>query len=339
MSGKFLRYIIYGAGGIGGAIGTRLFQHGFDVVLICRGEHLRAIQTHGLTFKAPGESVRLPIPAVGHPRELSFRADDVVLLTMKSQDTGAALAALMRAGGANLPVVCAQNGVDNERLALRRFSRVYGMVVWMPATYLEPGLVLNHAAPVGGILDAGCYPHGVDDRIGQLTADLSASGFVANADSDIMRWKYTKLLSNVRNAFQAACGVDARSKTVIRALRDETLACYRAAGIAFVPEEEFKERIRAQLKLGDIEGQPRTGGSSWQSLQRGLDTVEADYLNGEIVMLGRLHGIPTPCNALLQEVANRLARTGQPPGSVSVRELEERLLPARPTRTDGAPLD
>lgn len=43
---------------------------------------------------------------------------------------------------------------------------------------------------------------------------------------------------------------------------------------------------------------------------------ESDYLNGEVVLLGRLHGVPTPVNALLQRLANELARTGAPPGSV-----------------------
>ena len=58
---------------------------------------------------------------------------------------------------------------------------------------------------------------------------------------------------------------------------------------------------------------------------RGLPTIEADFLNGEIVLLGRLHGIPTPCNALLQRVVNNMAQTGQKPGSMTVADLERRL--------------
>ena len=320
-----MRYIIHGAGGIGGAIGARLFQHGHDVVLICRGEHLQAIQSKGMTFKVPKEASQLEIPAVGHPEDLTFTADDVVLLTMKSQDTEMALRDLERAGGSDLPVICGQNGVDNERMAVRRFSRVYGMVVWMPATYLEPGLVLNHAEPIGGILDSGCYPSGIDPLITKVMADLTNCGFSATPDSNIMRWKYTKLLSNVRNSFQAACGFAARSRKIINALRGEALACYQAAGIEFVPEDELKARVQSQIKLVDIEGHPRTGGSSWQSLTRGLPTVEADFLNGEIVMLGRLHNIPTPCNQLLQQIANDMARTGQKPGSITVEELEDQF--------------
>lgn len=320
-----MRYIIYGAGGIGGAIGARLFQHRHEVLLICRGEHLQAIQSKGLTLKTPVETPSLTIRAVSHPEEITFTPDDVVLLTMKSQDTEMALRDLERAGGRDLAIICGQNGVDNERLAIRRFARVYGMVVWMPATYLEPGLVLNHAEPIGGILDAGRYPNGVDPLITQVTQDLTTCGFSAVPDHNIMRWKYTKLLSNIRNAFQAACGFAARSRKIIRALRAEALACYQAAGIEFVPEDELQARVRSQIKLADIEGHPRTGGSSWQSLMRGLSTIEADFLNGEIVMLGRLHGIPTPCNALLQRTVNDMAYAGQKPGSIAVTDLERQL--------------
>src|SRR5262249_53107520 len=98
-------------------------------VLICRGEQLTAIQPHGLTLKTPTDTLRLPIRAVGHPHELSFSGDDVIILTMKSQDTEPALRDLDRAGGGDVPIVCCQNGVDNERIAGRRSAGVYGLVV------------------------------------------------------------------------------------------------------------------------------------------------------------------------------------------------------------------
>lgn len=317
-----MRYIIYGAGGIGGALGGHLFHRGHDVVLICRGEQTTAIQRRGLTLKTPVETLQLPIRAVGHPRELVFAKDDVIILTMKSQDTDPALRDLQQAGGADVAVICCQNGVDNERMAARRFSRVYGMVVWVPTTYLEPGVVLHQAAPVGGILDAGCYPHGVDPLITQVTTDISAAGFSAKPDPQIMRWKYTKLLSNLRNALQAICGLEAAGGEVARATRQEALACYKAAGIAFVPEDDMRERVQKEITMGRIEGHPRSGGSTWQSLVRGQSAIEVDYLNGEIVLLGKLHGVPTPYNQLLQRVANDMARTGKKPGSVTMEELQ-----------------
>jgi 2-dehydropantoate 2-reductase len=47
-----------------------------------------------------------------------------------------------------------------------------------------------------------------------------------------------------------------------------------------------------------------------------------DLLNGEIVLLGRLHGVPTPVNEVLQRAANDLARRGGAPGSIPIEELE-----------------
>ena len=55
---------------------------------------------------------------------------------------------------------------------------------------------------------------------------------------------------------------------------------------------------------------------------RGQSSIEVDYLNGEIVLLGKLYGVPTPYNQLLQRVANDMARTGKKPGSVTVEELQ-----------------
>ena len=108
---------------------------------------------------------------------------------MKTQDTSAALDALAAVAPETIAVVCAQNGVENERLALRRFAGVYGMGVMLPATHLEPGSVEAHSVPVPGILDLGCYPSGVDDRAAAIAADLGAAGFVSEPQPSIMRWK------------------------------------------------------------------------------------------------------------------------------------------------------
>jgi len=167
-----MRYIIYGAGAVGSVIGGRLFQAGRDVVLITRGEHLSTIRQHGLTLKTPTRNFELSIPTVGHPVEIQFREDDVVFLTVKSQHSEQAQRDLYAAAGSQIPVVCAQNGVDNERRALRRFERVYGMLVRLPATYLEPGVVLNHASPRGGVLDIGLYPKGIDDLAKRIANEL-----------------------------------------------------------------------------------------------------------------------------------------------------------------------
>ena len=79
------------------------------------------------------------------------------------------------------------------------------------------------------------------------------------------------------------------------------------------------------MRLQPIKGSARPGGSTWQSLVRGAETVEVDYLNGEIVMLGRLHGFPTPVNAALQRLGNRWAAERRQPETLDPREFEREV--------------
>ncbi len=323
--GVTMRYIIYGAGGIGGTIGARLSQAGRNVLLIARGEHLAAIQRDGLRLADPNQTVNLSIPVVSHPAEISFDAQDVVMLCMKSQDTDEALKQLVEAAGPSVPVVCCQNGVDNERMALRRFDRVYGMPVILPATHLEPGLVLHHCKNVGGVLDIGRFPSGVDELAEQIASDLRDANFSAFADANIMRWKYAKLLQNLGNSLQALCNAGAESAEIYRAMIHEALECYRAAKIDCASRDEVQERRGTLLEMAEIAGYERVGGSSLQSILRGSGSIESDFLNGEIALLGRLHGVPVPVNSTLQFLANKLAISRGAPGSMPVAELKSRI--------------
>jgi 2-dehydropantoate 2-reductase len=137
-----------------------------------------------------------------------------------------------------------------------------------------------------------------------------------------MRWKYAKLLSNLANAVEALLGPEVPGGELVRGARAEALACYAAAGIEHATLAEISERVAGNEQLRSVDGQARRGGSSWQSLARGSGAIEADYLNGEIVLLGRLHGVPTPVNQALTEIALRMAREGASPGSADPGEID-----------------
>jgi 2-dehydropantoate 2-reductase len=323
-----MRFIIYGAGAVGGVIGGRLFQAGNDVVLIARGAHLAAIRAGGLTLRDATGDTALPIPVAGDPAEVAFREGDVVLLCMKTQDTLEAIDALVAAAGPEVPIVCVQNGVESERLCLRRFRHVYAAPVRLPASHLEAGVVQADSHPVTGILDIGRYPSGIDATAEAISAALAGATFSSRPDAAIMRHKYTKLwLVNLGNAIEAVCGAGNGSRAVIRALRAEAEACYQAAGIDYASAGEDRERRGTLLTANPLTGMARPGGSTWQSLSRGKRQLEADYLNGEIVLLGRLYGVPVPVNEGLLRIANGVAARGQALGCISPAELEAALLP------------
>ena len=97
---------------------------------------------------------------------------------------------------------------------------------------------------------------------------------------------------------------------------------FQAADIDVQPSEEAQLQ---HVTIKEVEGHEWAGSLSRQSLLRGTGSIEADYLNGEIVLLGRLHGVPTPVNELLQREANAAARAGLSPGSVPIAHLEAQL--------------
>jgi 2-dehydropantoate 2-reductase len=317
-----MRFIVYGAGAIGGVIGGRLQQGGHDVVLIARGAHLDAIQSSGLRLLSPHDDETMKIAAVAGPEDISWDDGDVVLLCMKSQDSADAIERLAASAPPATVVVCTQNAVENERVALRRFDNVYGICVMCPTSHLEPGVVIAHSTPTTGILDIGCWPSGVDDTAAAISTALRSSTFQSEALSDIARWKYAKLLMNLGNAVDACCGPEARFGELGAMAMEEGRRVLDAAGIAFASEEEDKARRADHLQMRPVgDGARWKGSSSWQSLQRGTGTIEADYLNGEIALLGRLYGVPTPVNATMQRLANDLAARKAPPGSIDASDV------------------
>ncbi|MFH8293721.1 ketopantoate reductase family protein [Streptomyces sp. NPDC018059] len=335
-----MRYVIIGSGAVGGSIGGRLHESGRSVVLVARGAHFEALRDSGLRLTVPTGTLTLGIPVVARPEDLELRADDVLVLAVKTQDSVAALdawAARPVAGGGTagerLPLVCAQNGVENERLALRRFRDVYGVCVILPSTYLNPGEVVAPCGPYTGALVIGRYGTAVgrqgpdaDDTARRIARDLEKARFLAPVAADVMRWKYGKLLANLANVVEAVCGSasDAAAQDLVARAKAEGAAVLDAAGIAYASGAEL-----AELRSGTVDPQPvpgeRTHGSSWQSLARGAGSIETDYLNGELVLLGREHGVPTPVNAALQAAARESVRQAQEPGGLTAEELIGRI--------------
>ena len=128
-----MRIVVLGVGAIGGVIAARLAATGQDVAGIARGRQLEAITANGLLLRTPDGEERVRFTCAATPAGIDWRPDDAVFLTVKSQDTLAALHDLRDAGVHEQPIFCAQNGVANEDMALRYFPNVYGTMVAMPA--------------------------------------------------------------------------------------------------------------------------------------------------------------------------------------------------------------
>ncbi|KAA9009843.1 ketopantoate reductase family protein [Histidinibacterium aquaticum] len=320
-----MRIIVLGLGAVGGTLAAALHAAGREVVGIARGEHLAAIRTDGLLLRTPGGSRRVPLDAVRDPTEIDWRPDDMVVVAVKTQHSAEAFDRLRAAGVHEQPVFCAQNGVENERIAARLFANVHGVCVMLPGDHSDPGEVRAYGAPKLGFFDVGRYPSGRDADDDRFAAALEGSELPAFPVADVMASKYGKLLLNLGNAVEAALGPEEKSADITGALREEAEEVFRSADIDWRDVGAGDARRDELMQISEIDGVTRIGSSSTQSLVRGAGSIESDYLNGEIVLLARLQGRDAPRNAAMARLAAELARDCKPPGSVSVEDLRRKL--------------
>ncbi|CAN5640932.1 2-dehydropantoate 2-reductase N-terminal domain-containing protein [soil metagenome] len=316
-----MRLVILGVGAIGGVVAGHLARANREVLALARGEHLEAIRGQGLRVDTVDGGFTVQIPCAAPTDRIDWRDDDVLVVATKTQDVSAALQLL--GAPVHVPIVCLTNGLAAERIALRHSRQVYASCVRIPAAYLVPGTVQTFGTPIPGMLDLGRYPDGTGELADAIAGELVVAGFGCEVRANIMKWKRYKLLDNLANSAEALSGPAARTSTLAALAKAEGRAVYAAANLGCITAAEDEAR-RGAFRHGEIAGVPRGGGSTWQSLTKGGD-LETDYLNGEIAMLGRLHGVATPINEALQTLASEAARTRQPAGTLPLGELIARI--------------
>ena len=178
-----MKYVVYGAGAVGGVIGGRLHLAGLPVTLVARGDHLAAIRAGGLVLDAGDGRHRIDAPATDTAADVAWSDDTVVILAVKSHQAAVALADLREHAPAGTAIVCATNGIATETAALRLFARTYAVCVMLPSSHLEPGVVVAGCHPTPAILDIGRIPGGTDETTAAVAADFAAAG-IASVERD-----------------------------------------------------------------------------------------------------------------------------------------------------------
>ena len=141
-----MRFVVYGAGAIGGAIGGRLFAG-------------RPRRRPDRTRRSHFEAIARPRAAAGRPRRRGDaagsrrrrirRAIDLEARRRRhprDEDAGHRATRCDALAGPRRPTSpssARRTASTNERMALRRFAGVYAMCVMLPATHLEPGVVVG----------------------------------------------------------------------------------------------------------------------------------------------------------------------------------------------------
>ena len=315
------RYVVIGAGAVGGLAGARLAEAGHEVAFVARGEHGAAIERDGLKVRSPLRDVVLRVPVVADVDSVDWRPGDVVLLAVKSQHTEGIADRLASCVRSSTPIVSLQNGVSNEPALLRRFDSVIGALVQVATGHHRPGEVVAYAAPETGIIDVGPVPASPSGHVRDLADEVSAAfagaTFRSTSLDDVMPWKRRKLIANLLNAAEALCGRAIRGSELARRVQREGEDVLAAAGLEVIDEQVFAARRQPEIALSVPDGAPPISSSTSQSVARRTPDLETFHLNGEIIMLGRLAGVDVSTNELVQARLLDLVRSGEPLGSLS----------------------
>ncbi len=331
-----MRFVIAGAGAIGGYIGAKLAKAGLDVVLFARGPHLRAIEEHGVRVLEDGGAFEVRPAATGDLR--SIGAADVVVLGVKAHSLPALAPELAPLFTADTVVLSTQNGIpwwyfqrhggELEGLRLERVDpggvisaaieprRIVGSLVYFATEIAAPG-VIRHIE--GNRIALGELDGGRSERVRRIADALAAAGFRAPITTRIRTEIWVKLLGNVVfNPISALTGGTleelARHPDVSRAVREvmtEAEAVARRLGIEL--PITIDQRIAGAARVGAHKT------SMLQDYEAGRP-MEIEAVVGAVVELGDRLGVPMPatqavyaCTKLLDErAAARRAAAGSP---------------------------
>lgn len=305
-----MRFLIFGAGGIGAYYGARLHQADQQVTLIARGPHLQALKTQGLRVEHPDFRFQDRIPALSQEDLLrQYKAEDfdLLILTTKAGTTNSILKQLRAWLGQHhpLPILSLQNGIDNEQQIADihgQDNTIGGLAVRIGGHITEPG-VIEATGPAQVVM--GAWPNaktntGLTDLMDQCTKVFNAADIPTTLSTDIQLELWKKLLiNNGVNPLSALTGLDTRaitshpvfSKTVYQLMQEAATAA-TADGI-HVSESDLKamydlicafDAIKTSMLVDREKGRP----------------LELDAITGVVIKRSQRIGREAPVTTLIE---------------------------------------
>ncbi len=333
-----LKVAIFGAGSIGSYLGGQLVHGGCDVTFLGRKRFQQEILENGLTL-THFERTALNFK----PNDFEFSLDpksiseaDIILVTVKSQDTPLAAQTIGKNAKAQALIISFQNGVSNKTALKENMPKhkILGAVVPFNVTGTGPGRF--HCGTEGNLsVENG------DEKLAELVAAFSKSGQGLDIYDDILPVQWGKLLVNLNNALNTLTGGTLRDGLMQRDYR-KALAAIISEGLAVVRQANIEpadfgkasaDKMIKILRLPNfiygmimnkivkIDASARS--SMLDDLEMGRSS-EVDYLQGEVVKLAQQTGQSAPYNQKILNLINQAFLDGMSPklsGSDLCKEL------------------
>jgi len=339
-----MRVLVYGAGAIGGYLGGQLALDGHDVTLVTRPAAAEAIAADGLLITQEGATRAAPVHAATRLEEALARAEpDLIVLGMKAYDLAPAVAALADLCPQPRQLLTTQNGIGVEDLVAARFdpARILAGTVTIPVSRAGANELVVERAGRG----LGLAPVRAGQAVTQWVEMFASAGIRAGAVADYRAMKWSKAFLNIMGNATSAILNRPPAELYRRAdifglemaMLGEMLAVMRAQGIDIVnlptasvrplaAVRAYAPRFLQRLVFTQVivHGRGDKMPSFHIDLAAGKGRSEVGFHNGAIAAAGQAHNIPTPVNAALNDVLQRLTRA--PAGRAEFDGRPERLL-------------
>ncbi|MDP2034150.1 MAG: 2-dehydropantoate 2-reductase [Polaromonas sp.] len=315
---------IYGAGAIGGWMGVKLAQAGFDVSVVARGATLTALQQHGLRLQTGEAVASVQVKTSADPAALGVQ--DLVIIAVKAPAMAEVAQAIAPLIGPDTVVLTAMNGVpwwffegfgaqyagtrlkavDPDGAIARAIpaKHIVGCVVHASCSLNSPGFVKNH---FGNKLIIGEPSGEKTPRVLALAALLERAGHEVVVSEQIQKDTWYKLWGNMTvnpiSAFTGATTDLILGDPLVRDFISKIMLEAKEIGarIGIPIDQQPEDRHAVTLKLGAFKT------SMLQDVEAGK-TVELDALVTVVKELGELTQVPTPFTDALLGLSRLHAR-------------------------------
>jgi len=279
-----MRFLVVGAGALGGYFGGRLLEAGRDVTFLLRPRRAAQLVKTGLVVQSPFGNLQLPAPR----HVLADGIDghyDVVIAGSKAYDLESTMDSFAPAVGPNTVILPLLNGMKHIDSLVARFGedKVLGGLCMISATLDDEGRVL-HLNDTHG-LSYGERAGGRSARVDAIAAQFSGAKFDGNASETISqdmweKWVFIASAAGLTSLMRASIGdiMAAGGEDVALSIFGE--CCAIAEHNGFAPRPAAVQRGRAIMTAA---GSPMTA-SMYKDIVRGAP-VEADHIVGDL--LGR----------------------------------------------------
>jgi 2-dehydropantoate 2-reductase len=306
-----MRIAVVGAGAIGTWLAAALSRAGEDVALLSRTAGFDEVRVTGTEDYVARPQITADAASIGPV--------DTVILAVKAHDQLAAAPSVQALLGPETSIVAAQNGIpwwyfpdrpvqavdpDGALSALLPRERAVGMVVYLGATLVKPGVVA--VRPEAGLVVG--EPSGENTpRLRAIAAALERAGFPVRVTADIRTELWTKLMGNVAfnqislltRAGLGTIALDPAVRRIVAAMMAETVEIARATGAD--PTISIEDRLAITERLGDHKP------STLQDLEAGK-RLELDAIAAAVVELADVAGVDAPTVRIVTALADLEAR-------------------------------